>query len=710
MSLSQSEGDEETVPLNDDGSQIVSNTPSSSFRFLRRVVAIIFVLAIIGLAFVLKEKNEEDASISEDLEGETREKVPEEQCSSFCKAYLAERVKHHGGNLLHPRDLLEIVTKAREDMINTLKEEYGDAVFKAIFTEPDGTSRGDTLIWGASDSGENGKNQGPSKARFRRKLKIKLLEAQHEIRKRESNVLGCDCTQISNGRSLNNEQDENSNVFVLPELPLSYSEFVWVTGGHSAAAAHGNLYNESYTAYMEKAVKTVFGAVGLDFIARNYAMGAMSSATEIALCQESLFGVDADLISWDYGMTDGSNPFKKFLFDSRIGMHRNRPAAMDLRVWADDNPLVDVLKLVEEYGLSMMYLNFKKLEELYKDIPDMFGMSDKDMTKVGPFARDIKCNGALESDSEENTTCYSQKYSDLICPDREGQAGWHPGWRVHAVHGNILGLFLADMLLDAIKELGTEPYDSSEKLATLQEEDAMDYIDFSMSTPDFTKIEDIHESLDLDDRPLMDIVEKMFRKPKMICHTGLLPAEIRFLGILTETDQVGPFDFDKGISLQEAQEENGNTQMRLVYEPPVVECPVEVSRRDRMDFFYTSQNDGWTSLTLPNKAETDYYLDDNPDVLDGIVILCFIQCFWGECQDGEMHYAHLAKGKVKLEVNGVGVSNFTFIHGCGLLRHGDGEYNFKANKNGQYEIRAFVEKAAKGDVAAYARVRSIIIM
>ena len=81
--------------------------------------------------------------------------------------------------------------------------------------------------------------------------------------------------------------------------------FVWATGGHSASAGHGNFFNESYTATMGVASGPIFEAVGLDFLARNYAMGATACGMEIASCMKEVFGHDVDILSWDYGMTTG---------------------------------------------------------------------------------------------------------------------------------------------------------------------------------------------------------------------------------------------------------------------------------------------------------------------------------------------------------------------------------------------------------------------
>jgi uncharacterized membrane-anchored protein len=63
----------------------------------------------------------------------------------------------------------------------------------------------------------------------------------------------------------------------------------------------GNFLDETYTAVMERTVKSIFRAVGIDFVARNYAMSAARSAPEAAWCIEEIFGNDLDVLLWDYG-------------------------------------------------------------------------------------------------------------------------------------------------------------------------------------------------------------------------------------------------------------------------------------------------------------------------------------------------------------------------------------------------------------------------
>ena len=692
------------------GSTNTSSNAGSGSRFLQRVVGIVTIVVIIGLMFVLVENKEEESIAPMEEEGHTHAKISQKQCPKFCAAHLAQRIKHQGGDLLLQEDLLAVATKNRETMINRMKANYGEEVFKAMFEEPDGTSRGRTNIWGAGDEGVNGKDEGPSKARFRRKLKIKLLEVQRSINEQESNLSGCDCNKKENRRL----QDSGMMEVSLPELPTSYSSFVWVTGGHSAAAGHGNLYNESYTAFMERAAKDVFGAVGIDFIGRNYAMGGMNSAPEIALCQESLFGIDADLISWDFGMTDGSSNWKSLFYTNRIGMHPSKPATMNLNVFGDEcYGRLDQVKHVEKQGLSTLYFNPSKWTETQNGIPDMFGMSTEEMAKVAPYARDFKCKNEIETGEP---TCNKEKYSSTICEERSEKAGWHPGWHVNAAYGNVIALFLTDMLIDAIKELGTDPYIPLEAMDDQLNNEDTDYTTFYGSTPDITA-ELVEGVVDFNDKPLMEIFKKLFRKTNIICHTALLPAEARYLGIVTESDQIGTHNYDKGVSKEQAdadkatEADKDKREMRLVFDTEERQnsCPVEL-KWDFKDYFYSTQSDGWTSLTVPNNAEIEYFTRHGPFEPEGVIMLVFIKCDWGNCPEGEMQFDALKEGKLKLEVNGIPVTNVTMIQDCGLLQHGNREYHFKSNNHLQFEIRLLVEKAEEGKAMSFARISSIIVI
>ena len=106
------------------------------------------------------------------------------------------------------------------------------------------------------------------------------------IRKKEENVNGCDCIHgdipvVRDSEEGGVRGDDTTVTTTIPgdegasTSSNSYSNFVWATGGASTAAGHGNLLNETYTAFLERAVKDVFAAVGIGFEARNYAIGGI---------------------------------------------------------------------------------------------------------------------------------------------------------------------------------------------------------------------------------------------------------------------------------------------------------------------------------------------------------------------------------------------------------------------------------------------------
>jgi hypothetical protein len=158
--------------------------------------------------------------------------------------------------------LLENFYKARETMYEQLKHDYGPQAFEAMFLRDNGqVSVGRTAFSSPRQLARD---------RIKRKLVIKLLQGQLA--------------------SANNDKG------------ASMVPFIWASGGHSAAAAHGDYYNQSYTAQLERIGRNVFASAGMHLIGRNYAMGGTASGMEVGSCVDQVFGMDIDVLSWDFGM------------------------------------------------------------------------------------------------------------------------------------------------------------------------------------------------------------------------------------------------------------------------------------------------------------------------------------------------------------------------------------------------------------------------
>lgn len=76
--------------------------------------------------------------------------------------------------------------------------------------------------------------------------------------------------------------------------------FVFVMGGHSAAAGHGNHYQQSYTLEFQKVMEPIFARFGVRHVSRNIAMGGLGTSQN-AMAAGCIYGDDIDILLWDSG-------------------------------------------------------------------------------------------------------------------------------------------------------------------------------------------------------------------------------------------------------------------------------------------------------------------------------------------------------------------------------------------------------------------------
>ena len=373
-------------------------------------------------------------------------------------------------------------------------------------------------------------------------------------------------------------------------------------------------------------------------------MGGMDSTPQIALCQESIFGTDSDVISWDFGMTDGRAFWKTTFYAHRVGMHENRPTHVSIGIEGRQfNQRRDAIKEAEDTGVPAMYFNPSVWDNALGGVPDMFGMTQEQMDKYPPFSKNFKCNGQYEKGTStaaaslsklfgaSHTRVYSGepcgqfKYDDTVCAKRKFKASWHPGWRIMALTGNLIGVRMSEMIIEVIKDWkkndgGTDPF---ELYARLQKEEDEDYKKLHDTTlPDTVPgmVPETFVAEGLKANPL-------FRN-KAICHTALLPAESRYLGILTESEKKGFHGYDTGLPVEDVKKREpdaSDENMPLVYEPGERQnCEVELNQ-DYKDYWLVTEKDGWKSITVPNDAEMKAYAKDGFHPT-GIVMLCLMKC------------------------------------------------------------------------------------
>ena len=133
------------------------------------------------------------------------------------------------------------------------------------------------------------------------------------------------------------------------------------------------------------------------------------------------------------------------------------------------------------------------------------------------------------------------------------------------------------------------------------------------------------------------------------CHFAKLPAEIRFKGLLTESDITGDVrnqHYDKGIwpdVLEQYQNKSlasldgaspyvdprpghGHEMTLVIEEAAHTKNCSEQTSLDFKDFFQVATLEDWRSLTLPNDAELKYYNEYNPISSHGWIMACLKIC------------------------------------------------------------------------------------
>jgi hypothetical protein len=503
-----------------------------------------------------------------------------------------------------------------------------------------------------------------------------------------------------------------------------HDRFVWATGGHSATAGHGNFYDESYTAYLERSARMVFSHVFQNnndhhhdsstttaFEGRNYAMGATSSGPEVSLCMNEIFGTDIDVLVWDYGMTDGNYVDLLSLYGHRAGQNPGRPVILAYHAGGRAMlPRASIIQELEDLGLAAMVSSEDVMDATLAAIPDSLGLSDEKIQQLPPFVRNFRCGPQIESGQPY---CGNEKYNITLCADRKGKTNWHPGWKWHALMGNLAAMFLVEALGEALYDLqqqqqsSTTDDDNPETLLhELQSQEHQDYQQFFQAPVP---------------RHLQTLLPETARedfwipaKVQTYCHTARLPSEIRHQGILTQTNQTGFYTYDIGMDVREAMRMSAgkpNDQLILAYSPEDrYPCPAPIMI-DYKDYFFVKKSDGWRHLEIPNDSEIREYRNEqthyNHTPLQGYVTLCYPICGWGKCPPGSLDNRNsLKNGTLEIQINGVQVTGITEFLGCDVLKHADG-YPFPANANDRFDIRIRIADTA--EAGSFARFSSFIV-
>jgi hypothetical protein len=431
---------------------------------------------------------------------------------------------------------------------------------------------------------------------------------------------------------------------------------------------------------MERGARPVFDSVGVTFEARNYAMGGTASFSQMGTCLPAIMGLDVDILSWDYGMTDVYRPYTLQYYCARAASSLpNHPACVGIHVTRQYHTAYAEL---EERGMAMFYMDDKEKDELSSEIPDTLGLNTEQIEAMPPYVRYFRCGRTVELGEPK---CGDEKYTMSVCPERSGYASWHPGWKAHALVGNLMAIFLLDLLEDAVQGLANTDQDPVALLEELQSQANKDHEKWMSSDIPPTVLESLSISDEIDPNLLLRGVN--------YCHTAVLPSDTRYKGILTETNMTGMFGFEEAMLRSDAEADTSYTgeMMRLVQDYNREHCE-RVTRVDYKDFFFLNYADGLKKMIVPNDREFEHYgAAHKGKPLQGYVSFCLVVCDWGQCPEEDIRADGISSGKLSMKINGLAVTGSVDFGGCDIVRH-EGGFRFPLNKEGRIEVEAKVLK------------------
>lgn len=275
---------------------------------------------------------------------------------------------------------------------------------------------------------------------------------------------------------------------------------------------------------------------------------------------------------------------------------------------------------------------------------------------------DIKLTFYLSHSNHQDPGCGDNKFNNTICNSRRFRTSWHPGWKYHAMIGNIWAMNYLEALTDGLNDLMVE-FESVEKdkedmnaltqrlLKKFDELNQAEHDDYeNLLTADFPDDWVNNQmpkwfgsrSSHLEDVKLDDLHRK-----QCFCHTGRLPAEIRFQGFLTEnfthtTTTIINQTYEKAFSrdkdifpVEKPNPKSGLTgeafidprpgradKMVLNWNDKEHQVCEEHLNLDFKDTFLVSSIEGWRGITVPNDSELEYYKEWDPKNAIGYILVC----------------------------------------------------------------------------------------
>jgi hypothetical protein len=217
---------------------------------------------------------------------------------------------------------------------------------------------------------------------------------------------------------------------------IANDEFYAVLGGHSAAAGHGNDFQQNRIIHgFHHLMEPVMDKLGIKLISRNMGMGGVGTL-QFTLGGGDLYG-EADILEWDSGMTEKGPAVDLFNKQAILSGERVPLIISDFHF--------DLMKETKNLGLIGKYVhNFAK-------DPIFAPETTYDNAQSKPYA----ARWFNQKEEKYNAVCWEPR-NDFTPPKKQAlkpksQVGWHPGNRQHSWSGRKLALVILEGLEDAFE-------------------------------------------------------------------------------------------------------------------------------------------------------------------------------------------------------------------------------------------------------------------
>jgi hypothetical protein len=216
---------------------------------------------------------------------------------------------------------------------------------------------------------------------------------------------------------------------------MTEDSFTVAMGGHSAAAGHGNHFQQSYTLQVQRILEPVLARLGVHHKSHNFGMGGLGTIQN-SLGAKDLYGTDvADVMIWDSSMTEKDSPSRDLFARSALLSGKRVPV-----LWGEPD-----LGTYEAAVPGAGAINVCFWGSCQAGLPET--TSAVQVEQVPWAARYLKCAGdevgGLCKENRFNGTCWIPR-DDVTPPNKQqatpgGRAKWHPGNRVYVFrHKNYL--------------------------------------------------------------------------------------------------------------------------------------------------------------------------------------------------------------------------------------------------------------------------------